>query len=324
MKKYKNYINYFDLNKYVGNLKKIKVKQQKIRRIFFQNADSVIILILHKIYVFLRALWKYFLELFIGYKYLIRIFFVKKIKKKDYCIIFGNGPSLDSLKMNELKKISLFFDIFVVNNFIQNKVFYKIIPNFFVSSDPRVFSKKNLWSKKEESKLEFYLKNNQNISIFTPVLQCKKFLRIFSQNKIFGFIDTEARILSENILPIFPRGYLSITTMKAICIANWMGYKKIFLLGVDNTYARNFFLNKKNNILTLENYSKRIDFVYDQTSYYGCLSTAMFEMHQVYKDYKKINKKNNIYNLDQYSLTGYDKSYNIKRLLKKLSKKATL
>jgi hypothetical protein len=324
MKKYKNYINYFNLNKYVGNLKKIKVKEQKNSRTFFQNADSISILILHKIYVFLRALWKYFPELFIGYKYLIRIFFVKKIKKKDYCIIFGNGPSLDSLKINELKKISLFFDIFVVNNFIQNKLFYKIIPNFFLSSDPRVFTKNNYWSKKAESKLAFYLKNNPNISIFTPVLQCKRFLRIFGRNKIFGFIDTEARILSENILPILPRGYLSITTMKAICIANWMGYKKIFLLGVDNTYARNFFLNKKNDILTLENYSKRKDFVYDQTSYYRCLSKAMFEQYQVYKDYKKINKKNNIYNLDQYSLTGYDKSYNIKRLLKKLSKKATL
>jgi hypothetical protein len=317
MKKLNNYSNYFDLNKYVSNLKKIKLGI-KNRRNIFQNRDSIIILVFYKVYIFFRTLAKYLLELFIGGKYLMWVFFAKKIKKKDYCIIFGNGPSLDLMKIKELKKISLFFDIFVVNNFTQNKFFDKIIPNFFVSSDPIVFTKNNLWSKKAENKLRLYIKKNPNISIFTPVLQCKKYKKIFEENKILGFIDSDARILSNNILPIFPRGYISSTTMKAICIANWIGYKKIFLLGVDNIYFRNFFLNKKNEILTLENYSNTRDFVYDQSSYYSCLSKAMLDQYELFKDLKRINKKNNIYNLDQYSVTGFDKTYNIKSLLKKL------
>ena len=323
MKKYKNYNNYFALNKYVCNLKKIKLKV-KNRKIFFQNTDSVTILILHKIFIFLSTSLRYLLELLMGGKYLIWTFFVKKIKNKNYCIIFGNGPSLDSLKIKELKKISLFFDIFVINNFIQNKIFKKIIPNFFVSSDPVIFKKNNIWSKKAENRLESYLKNNSNIRIFTPVSQCKRFISIFGINKVYGFIDSEARVLSDNTLPIFPRGYISSTAMKAICIANWIGYKKIFLLGVDNTYARNFFLNKNNDILTLESYSKMQDYVYDQSSYYTCLSKAMLDQYELYKDYKKINKKNNIYNLDQYSLTGYDKTYDIKKLLKKILNKQAL
>lgn len=323
MKKHKNYINYFDLNNYVSNLKKIKLKF-KNRRNFFQNTDSVFILILHKIYIFFRTSLKYFLELFLGGKHLVRLFFIKKIKNKKYCIIFGNGPSLDSLKIKELKKISLFFDIFVVNNFIQNKIFQKVIPNFFVSSDPIVFTKNKTWSKRAENRLASYIKNNSNINIFVPVLQYNRFASIFIDNRIFGFIDSEARVLSDNTLPIFPRGYVSSTTMKAICIANWLGYKKIFLLGVDNTYVRNFFLNKKNDILTLESYSKMQDHICDQSAYYPCLSKAILDQYELFKDYKKINKKNNIYNLDQYSLTGYNKSYDIKRLLKKLQRKQIL
>jgi hypothetical protein len=323
MKKYNNYSNYFGLNKYVSSLIKIKLKF-KNKRIFFQNNDSVTILILHKIYVLFRTSLKYLLELLLGGKYLIWIFFIKKIKNKKFCIIFGNGPSLNSLKVDELKKISLFFDIFVVNNFIQNKIFQKVIPNFFVTSDPVVFTKNRIWSKRAENSLASYIKNNSNINIFAPVLQCNKLESIFVANRIFGFIDSEARVLSDNTLPIFPRGYVSSTIMKAICIANWLGYKKIFLLGVDNIYARNFFLNKKNNILTLESYSKMKDYVYDQSAYYPCLSKAMLDQYELYKDYKRINKKNNIYNLDQYSLTGYDKSYDIKRLLKKLRKKKIL
>jgi hypothetical protein len=323
MKKYNNYNNYFGLNKYVSSLKKIKLKF-KNKRNFFQNNDSVTILILLKIYVLFKTSLTYSLELLLGGKYLIWIFFIKKIKNEKYCIIFGNGPSLNSLKIDELKKISLFFDIFVVNNFINNKIFQEIIPNFFVTSDPVAFTKKNTWSKRAENRLVSYIKNNSNINIFAPVLQCNKLASIFVANRIFGFIDSEARVLSDNTLPIFPRGYVSSTTMKAICIANWLGYKKIFLLGVDNTYARNFFLDKKNNILTLESYSKMQDFVLDQSVYYSCLSKAMLDQYELYKDYKKINKINNIYNLDQYSLTGYDKSYDIKRLLKKLKKKQIL
>jgi hypothetical protein len=323
MKKYNNYSNYLKLNEYVSSLIKIKLKFKK-KKIFFQNTDSVTILILYKIYILFRTPLSYLQELLLGGKYLLWIFFIKKIKNKKYCIIFGNGTSLDSLKIKELKKISLFFDIFVVNNFIQNKIFQEVIPNFFVSSDPKIFTKNNTWSKRADTRLASYIKNNPSINIFAPVLHCNRFASIFVANRIFGFIDSEARVLSDNTLPIFPRGYVSITTMKAICIANWIGYKKIFLLGVDNIYARNFFLNKKNNILALESYSNMQDYVCDQTTYYPCLSKAMLDQYELFKDYKKINKKNNIYNLDQYSLTGYDKSYNIKKLLKKILKGQSL
>ena len=323
MKKNNNYRNYFALNRYVANLKKI-VLTVKNARDPFQNADSITVLIIYKILIFFRSLLKYLFELVIGRKYLLKIFSVKKTKSKDYCIIFGGGPSLDSLKIKDLKKISLFLDIFVVNNFIENKIFSKIIPNFWVASDPNLFKLKSLTPKKKENTLAFFLKKNIDINIFTPVLRCKDFISLFGSERVFGFIDSEARNLYSNTLPIFPRGYTSATVMKAICIANWMGYKKIFILGVDNTYPRDIFRNKKNRILNLENHSKSQNLVYDISSYYSCISKVMLDLYELFKDYKKINKKNNIYNLDQYSLTGYDKSYDIKKLLQKLLNRQAL
>jgi hypothetical protein len=165
---------------------------------------------------------------------------------------------------------------------------------------------------------------NKNINIFTPVLNCKNFVSIFGANRIFGFIDSEARGLSDNTLPIFPRGYVSSTVLKAICIANWIGYKKIFVLGVDNTYPRDLFLNKKNDILNLENHSKSQDYILNQSAYYQCTSQVILDFYKIFKDHKIINKKKNIYNLDQYSLSGYDKTYDIKKLLKKLLNRQTL
>lgn len=323
MKKKNNYSNYFALNMYVLNLKKIVLKVKNNRN-FFQNADSITVLITYKILIFFRTLLKYFFELFISGKYLIKLFSVNKIKNKNYCIIFGSGPSLDSLKIKDLKKLSLFFDIFVVNNFIENKIFSKIIPNFWIASDATIFKTNSSIPQKKEKILASFLKKNKNINIFAPVLMCKDFIKLFGSERIFGFIDSEARNLYSNTLPIFPRGYISGTVLKAICIANWMDYKKIFILGVDNTFPRDLFVNKKNHILHLENHSKKQNLVYDMSSYYSCVSKFMLDMYELFKDYKKINKKNNIYNLDQYSLTGYDKSYDIKKLLKKLLSRQAL
>ena len=103
-----------------------------------------------------------------------------------------------------------------------------------------------------------------------------------------------------------------------------MGYKKIFILGVDNTYPRDVFMNKNNRILNLENHSHSEDHVFDISASYECISQVMLDYYKLFKDFKKINIKNNIYNLDQYSLTGYDKTYNINKLLKQISQKKIL
>ena len=311
---------YFELNKYVSNLKKVN-PLNKTKKKFFENPDSLLSIIVFKIYIFFKCIVKFFLELIVGCKYLINLFFLKKKRNKNYAMILGNGPSLDLLKIKDLKKISYYFDIFVVNNFLENKIFNRVIPNFFVASDPVTFTEKNSWGKKKIRDLIFYLKKNKNINILCPVLMCKSLENLFGFQRLFGFIDVEARNLYSNTLPFLPRGYSTSTVLKSISIANWMGYKKIFILGVDNTYPRDLFVNKKNHILNLENHSKSKDYVYDMTHQYESVHQVMFDLYKLFKDFKKINKKNNIYNLYEYSLTGYNKSYNIKKLIDKLSKK---
>ena len=56
------------------------------------------------------------------------------------------------------------------------------------------------------------------------------------------------------------------------------------------------------------------------TGFYQSVSQVMFDFYKIFKDFEKVNKKKKIFNLDEYSLTGYDKTYNIQNLLKKINK----
>lgn len=319
MKNQINFRNYFKLNKYVSRLPKTSKKNKFVNRIL-DNPDLVLSLICIKFLTFFKCLIYYSIELIVGGKYLIKLFFLKKNKQKKYAIVLGNGPSLDILKKNDLKKMSIFFDIFVVNNFVENKLFNSVIPNFVVFSDPGIFKKKSVLNKQKEKKIKSYLIKNKSINIFSPVLICKNLISLFGEKRVFGFIDLDARYLWDNTLPFFPRGYITATVLKAICLAKWIGYEKIFILGVDNTYPRDLFLNKKNNILNLENHASSKDYVFDMTGFYQSVSQVMFDFYKIFKDFEKVNKKKKIFNLDEYSLTGYDKTYNIQNLLKKINK----
>ena len=82
MIKYNNYRNYFALNKYIENLPRIKAKKKYTKK-FFENPDSIVILIFYKILIFFKCLLIYSLELFKGGKYLISLFSIKQKNIKD-------------------------------------------------------------------------------------------------------------------------------------------------------------------------------------------------------------------------------------------------
>lgn len=93
-----------------------------------------------------------------------------------------------------------------------------------------------------------------------------------------------------------------MTLYKALAYALWFGYKNIYILGMDNTYPRNLFSDKDNNILNLEIHSSTNDYVLDMTKLYGCIGDVLVEISQIFHDAKKFSNKS-IINLDPYSLT---------------------
>lgn len=93
-----------------------------------------------------------------------------------------------------------------------------------------------------------------------------------------------------------------------------MGYKKIYFLGLDNTYPKDVWVNKQNKLFNIERYAKKY-FLSDQTRRYNSISDMYSELSLIFYSlnlYKKY--RNKIFNLDEFSLTNIFKKKNFKEI----------
>jgi len=93
-----------------------------------------------------------------------------------------------------------------------------------------------------------------------------------------------------------------MTLYKALAWGVYLGYSKIGLIGMDNTYPRNLYCDENNNVLNLETHAGKDDFVVDQSSLYPTMASALQELFLIFRDLERFPQRN-IVNLDRYSLT---------------------
>jgi hypothetical protein len=124
------------------------------------------------------------------------------------------------------------------------------------------------------------------------------------ENDVVYFNDLELASLSKNINPCRPRGYSSQTVMKALAISIFMGYDKIYLLGVDNSECKSLFGDSRNNLwVRTDNYyasSSLKSFDYQVFTPSGA-DGAFAQYATWFSDFKKF-AKGNVFNLDLDSL----------------------
>ena len=227
------------------------------------NPDSFLNLFKKKLKVLCKVLIFFVYEILIAHKFLLKTFKLKNSKKNKIVLILGNGPTQNLLKKNDLFNfVKNNNDLIVINYWMLNKKYKRTIPTFYMVSDPKIwyFNEKN-FNKVDEDFIKIrknynialykYLKKNKDINLVINPASIKNAKKIL-QNNIFSYIDSEARGLWSKTCPLLPRGYLSSTVLKAISFANWLGYKKIFILGIDSTYPKTFYSNIKNDILNHE------------------------------------------------------------------------
>jgi len=165
--------------------------------------------------------------------------------------VFGNGPSLKRL---DFKKVSKYqseygFKVFCINSFIGDGKNIDLVPDYYVLSDPAYFGFSEGIS--EERRLEIEknleaLSNFSSIDIFIPI---NFYGKLNLPNQIYYFNDCEYRWLIKQATNILlPRGYLSMTAYKALAIACFMGFDKIYILGFDNDWIKSLIVDDKNNI----------------------------------------------------------------------------
>lgn len=297
-------MTYLKENQSIQKLRRYNLSSNQKKSLKF---DSIFHLINFKIINTIKGLFHYMWELIFGFFDLIKLFKYKNISKNQKALVLGNGPSQEYISKKKLvdfkKKGSLFF----VNYWFLNKKLKNVIPNFLVISDLRLVSKNNdpFFSYKNKILIKM-IKKNKKMKIICPIRVKQRLKNIINEDRIIAFCDSELRGISSNIWPILPRGYISMTVYKALALANWMNFKKIYILGVDNTYPRNTYSDINNSILNHEIHAgkkfKDTNIVNNSLSY-NTMADLFQELSILFRDAKKFNKKNNIYNLDQYSLT---------------------
>jgi hypothetical protein len=244
-------------------------------------------------------------------KHRTHYFSLLRLRKSKNCsaIVIGNGPSQGYLTKKCLQN---FRDdggsIYSVNYWNKNQSLASIAPDYLVISDPGTLANPAEMSLSRERYLDneallSYLHKNPYIAVFCPFARVDYIISLIGEKRVFGFCDVEIRWISSNINPLFPRGYLSMTLLKALSLSIFLGHKKIFVIGMDNTYPRNLYCDSENHIINHEIHAGVPDYISDFSSMFPTIASYMQEMLFLFGDITRCFSNKPVINLDPYSLT---------------------
>lgn len=165
---------------------------------------------------------------------------IKNSKQNKRCFIIGNGPSLTVADLEKL----VGEDCFAANRIY--KIFSKTHwrPAFYCSQDTRILDE-------IASDINYIASECKNVFLTTYIYKKIKHIR---NNIVYFFLNyfydySEYPHFSLDVSKEIWEGFT--VTYMAMQIAVYMGYKEIYLLGVDHSY--NYTLDEKGNTITFEN-----------------------------------------------------------------------
>jgi hypothetical protein len=287
--------NYIEEHKYVFSLprKSLNPRLKKRKAIGW----SLKRLVRNHIFSALRCFKNYPKEIWEGRNYLPKTARIRNCKKGKTAIVIGNGPSQGYLSVDVLNKfVEHGGETYCVNYWPTNQKLSSHVPTWMVFSDPDTFKA----SEKARSLVE-YLKKNNSIKIVVPSSLISELNFYSLNNDFYIFVDSEFT-LWRNINPLYPRGYTSMTLYKALAWAIHLGYGRIGVIGMDNTYPRNIFNDEMNRVCNLETHAGEPDSLLDMSPLYENVAALLDDLFKLFYDLSLFEEKN-IFNLDIYSLT---------------------
>ena len=93
-----------------------------------------------------------------------------------------------------------------------------------------------------------------------------------------------------------------MTLYKALSIALWMDFDKVFVLGMDNTYPHDVFVDEDNRLWQVLVHGFGESTRVDRTAEYGRIANYLFEQTQLFADLYQFPSER-VVNLDFLSLT---------------------
>jgi hypothetical protein len=206
--------------------------------------------IIFYLYIKARVIAEFFLFTLPNLRRINKFKGFKNTKKGKKAFVFANGPSLEKIDPYKIKKYQkMGYDVLSGNSYINTSFGEIVVPDFYIFSDNVHFSTAiDQYSIDVKKILEL------KIPVFIPHRFCRKidWPNSYVFNDSFDFF-------CNNVVDMTKRGgYISMTHLKAISAACYMGYEKIYICGFDFDYFKSYQVDEDNNIYFLANhfYSK--------------------------------------------------------------------
>ena len=252
------------------------------------------------IFNFLKLLYYYFINLH-KQNNLSKI--IKNNVISSNCIVIGNGPSILE-DIDFVKNISKSDDTIVVNNFASSEYFETIKPKYYIVIDPDYWQD-NYTIETLESRNIFNiinLKTKWSLNVIVPYVGYNKLKKHFNKNQFINLYFYNHTIISNErssdfIEKLFlnfactPR--LQNVISASIFLSIILGYKNVFLFGVDHSWMNEIIVDVENRVCLSENHfyksSKTRPFYKSDGTIYK-LHDLLFDYSQVFKGYHYLRK----------------------------------
>lgn len=222
----------------------------------------------------------------------------KGSKRGCVALVLGNGPSLNKIDTSEV--LLLKPDIFVSNGYYLNSVSKLLSPSYYCLSDPAFFFDNGGVSHSINNTFN-YIEESGCTLLISHLYRKQK---IHVKNPVIYFNDRELSTLSRGINPCRPRGYASQTVMKSLAVAIFLGYEKIFILGIDNSECRSLIGDSSNKLWVKadKHYAASTEKLLDYEIFTPSGADAVFAQYAAwFADFKKFSHAK-VFNLDLDSL----------------------
>ncbi len=214
----------------------------------------------------------------------------KDIHTGKRCFILGNGPSLNDMHAELIAGEY----VFAVNTIYKWEQFDKLAVNYYVIADPAFYGKNSMGDKAYDR--EFLLSNCKKIHSFgIPVffpLDASNYMKSNNfQKDTFYFYPAfdfgEMRKIDITMeFPIF-----RTVVQYALCIAIYMGFSEIYLLGCDTSTILPSFqhLLGESAETSLHAYKDKVgeSYLNRVTDYYG-MEHLLYQQYEMFKAYRQI------------------------------------
>jgi hypothetical protein len=176
--------------------------------------------------------------------------------------VFANGPSLSKLDPDKVVRLQREqgFHVFAINGYLASDFGQRVRPDYYVLSDPNYWTRTipphqlehlsqadrehAMRQETETTDAVWCRLRQEGIPLFVPAHLHEQ----TDHMPKLPFCDAAHRLLT-NVRDITqPLGVSALTVYKALAIACYMGYRRVYIAGIDNSQFKTFGVDQDNNV----------------------------------------------------------------------------